>query len=284
MRQNLIKHNHMLGVTLLELLLVSLGFACLMVVAIQYLIAFNGFTQTSNEQNTSNQRANSLAERLSAQLDGIGQYDLNSPLLASVSGFALNKERDAVTTNPIIVTNTFTPVANPLACVVNSRANRAANTIGSCNQGVTDRLVVSTQADRDCRGFTTQARQAFGYGRLNGQSPLVWLVNDYYVVNGTLFCVAYDGGQLWRGNVNNTDGQVQAAWTIARDVTRFDVNYILRFNGLNGVTYSIFNSNNLNANNNACVVGIIIHIQITPPGNPPATSRIIKSWPHLRNC
>ncbi|MFC4701861.1 PilW family protein [Glaciecola siphonariae] len=186
------------GFTLVELM-ISLALGLIISGAIIQILVSNSTTDALNRAIASTQESGRfIVSRMRQELMMTGLYDAMDPNLSSLVD---NVEEEAfVRSHPVPVPGDF--VSNALL--------GARQGVGGAN----DTLVISLQAERDCRGFT------LGYPA----NEEFYVVNEYFVNNGRLLCRGFDGRVL-RGQKAPAANAGDAAFTLLDNVLSFQVLY-----------------------------------------------------------
>lgn len=190
--------NNQSGFTLIEIM-IALALGLVISAAVIQVLVSNSMTDKLNRAVASTQESGRyVISRMRTELLMVGLYDGLNPLLnADVD---ITEEESFLRNHPIPIPGDF--VGRLL--------------LGS-TQGVdggSDTLVVSLQAQKDCRGFT------LGYDA--GEE--FYVVNEYFVSDGKLKCRGFDGRVL-RGQKAAEGHNGHAAYTILDDVLNFQVSY-----------------------------------------------------------
>lgn len=186
------------GFTLIEIM-ISLALGLVISSAVVQVMISNSMTEKLNRAVASTQESGRyIISRMRTELLMVGLYDTLNPLLNDDVDIA--EEESFLRNHPIPIAGDF--VARPL--------------LGSAQgvDGASDTLVVSLQAQRDCRGFT------LGYD----PGEEFYVVNEYFVSDGKLKCRGFDG-RVVRGQKVAQGHNNHAAYTILDDVLSFQVSY-----------------------------------------------------------
>jgi type IV pilus assembly protein PilW len=186
------------GFTLIEIM-ISLALGLVISSAVVQVMISNSMTEKLNRAVASTQESGRyIVSRMRTELLMVGLYDAINPMLNDDVDIA--EEESFLRNHPVPIAGDF--VARPL--------------LGSTQgvDGASDTLVVSLQAQRDCRGFT------LGYDA--GEE--FYVVNEYFVSDGKLKCRGFDG-RVVRGQKVAQGHNNHAAYTILDDVLSFQVSY-----------------------------------------------------------
>lgn len=186
------------GFTLIEIM-ISLALGLVISSAVVQVMISNSLTEKLNRAVASTQESGRyIISRMRTELLMVGLYDALNPLLNADVDIA--EEESFLRNHPIPIAGDFS--ARPL--------------LGSTQgvDGASDTLVVSLQAQRDCRGFT------LGYD----PGEEFYVVNEYFVSDGKLKCRGFDG-RVVRGQKVAQGHNNHAAYTILDDVLSFQVSY-----------------------------------------------------------
>lgn len=190
--------NKQQGFSLVELM-ISLTIGLIVSASLIQIMLGNNVTERLNNAVASVQESGRfIISRLRNDLLMTGRYDILSPSLNRDVDVAI--EGAYVQNNPIPIVGDFS----------------ADGTIGAIegNGGANDTLVVSVQAQTDCRGYK------LGYA----DTEEFFVVNQYYVVGTALQCRGFDGRVL-RGQKNAVGNDGNQAYTLVDDVISFQVQY-----------------------------------------------------------
>lgn len=190
--------NKQAGFSLLEIM-ISLALGLIISAAVIQIMVSNSVTQQLNRAVSSTQESGRyIITRMRDELLMIGFYDSLNPNLSRLVDIV--EEESFVRNHPI-----------PLLGDFPSRGD-----LGSLQgiDGANDTLVISLQAERDCRGYKL--------GYLDEEE--FYVVNEYFVEGTTLKCRGFDGRYL-RGQKGATGHNSHAAFSILDDVMSFQVNY-----------------------------------------------------------
>mgnify|MGYP001040999672 CR=1 FL=1 len=186
------------GFTLLEVM-ISLALGLIISAAIIQIMVSNSVTQQLNRAVASTQESGRfIISRMRNELLMIGLYDRINPNLSRLVDIA--EEESFVRNHPIPLPGDF--------------VNRAGLGAIQGIDGSSDTLVISLQADRDCRGYK------LGYA----DDEEFYVVNQYYVEGTKLKCRGFDGRYL-RGQKAAVGHNSHAGFTLLDDVLNFQVNY-----------------------------------------------------------
>lgn len=186
------------GFTLIEIM-ISLALGLVISSAVVQVMISNSLTEKLNRAVASTQESGRyIISRMRTELLMVGLYDALNPMLNADVDIA--EEESFLRNHPIPIAGDFS--ARPL--------------LGSTQgvDGASDTLVVSLQAQRDCRGFT------LGYD----PGEEFYVVNEYFVSDGKLKCRGFDG-RVVRGQKVAQGHNNHAAYTILDDVLSFQVSY-----------------------------------------------------------
>ncbi len=186
------------GFTLIEVM-ISLALGLVISAAIIQIMVSNSVTDQLNRAIASTQESGRyIMSRLRSDLYMVGLYDLTDPNLSRLVDVA--EEQSFVRNHPV-------PLPGDFVSRVGLGASEGANS-------ASDSLVISLQAERDCRGYK------LGYA----DEEQFYVVNEYFVEDNKLKCRGFDGRVL-RGLKSAVGHNNHAAFTILDDVFGFQVTY-----------------------------------------------------------
>ena len=198
MRKLAITPNKQSGFSLLEIM-ISLALGLIISAAVVQILVSNSVTQKLNRAMASTQESGRyIISRMRSELLMIGLYDRLNPNLSRLVDIA--EEESFLRNHPIPLQGDF--VSRP-----ELGAQQGIN-------GASDTLVISLQADRDCRGYK------LGYD----DDVEFYVVNEYYLDGTQLKCRGFDGRYL-RGQKAAIGHNSHAAFTILDDVLSFQASY-----------------------------------------------------------
>ncbi|MCY7295935.1 PilW family protein [Alteromonas sp. a30] len=192
------RHSKQQGLTLVELM-IALAMGLLIAGGVVQLLISSQVTERLNSAIASAQEGGRfIIHRLRTDLLMVGRYDALSPNLER--SVDIVDEASFVQNRPIILPGDFAGNA----------------TLGSTQGGAggNDNLVVGLQARTDCRGYKL--------GYLDNEEFFV--VNQYYLEDGSLKCRGFDGRVL-RGLKAAEGNNGDAGFTLLDDVQSFQVLY-----------------------------------------------------------
>lgn len=186
------------GFTLIELM-ISLALGLVISAAIIQIMVSNNVTDRLNRAVASTQESGRyIITRLRDELLMVGLYDAMNPNLSQLVDIA--EEESFLRNHPIPIPGTFVANAD-----LGAKQGR---------DGASDTLVISLQAERDCRGYK------LGYA----DDEEFYVVNEYFVSDNKLKCRGFDGRVL-RGQKGAIANNADAAFTLLDDVLSFQATY-----------------------------------------------------------
>ncbi|WP_250884288.1 PilW family protein [Glaciecola sp. XM2] len=194
------------GFTLIEIM-ISLALGLIISGAVIQILVSNSVTDKLNKAVASAQESGRfIVSRMRQELMMVGLYDVLDPNISDLGGLIdLAEEELFLQTHPVPVPGDF--VAR--AALGAQEGGGAANS---------DRLVVSLQGIRDCRGYD------LGYNTVANPDQIFYVVNEYFLEGDELKCRGFDGRFL-RGQKAAEGHNGHAAFTILDNVLNFQVLY-----------------------------------------------------------
>lgn len=199
------------GFSLIEIM-IALTLGLIISGGVVQVLVSNGVTERLNRAVSSAQESGRfIISRMRSEILMAGRYDALSPELNVV-------DTDTVTESAFIQNH---PIPIPGDFVTNLGLGAKQGAVGA-----NDTLVISLQAQRDCRGFR------HGYGDPPNINEEFFVVNEYYIDGKSLKCRGYDGRVL-RGLKVAALGS-NAGYTLLDDVESFQVLYGITDNMITG--------------------------------------------------